>query len=194
MSKRLFDILIASILILLLSWIYIFVYVVSSFTMCGPVIFKQKRNGLNGSVFFIYKFRTMRENGEADIMPARDYDPRCTLFGKFIRHTRLDELPQFFNVLKGDMSLVGPRPHMVAETEYYAERIGNYMDRLKIKPGITGWAQVNGCFGETTELWMMEKRVEYDIWYINNHTVWLDIKIIGREFALFFKRICNKSR
>lgn len=192
MTKRVFDIVVALLLIVLLAWMYVIVYVVLKCTMKGPVIFKQRRNGKDGFVFYIYKFRTMHDNREADFLQAIDDDPRCTVFGKFLRHTRVDEIPQFFNVLIGDMSLVGPRPHMVAETDYYSALIPNYKERLKIKPGITGWAQVNGCFGATPELWMMQKRVDCDVWYIKNHNIWLDIKIIGKEFNLFFQRLSNK--
>lgn len=158
-------------------------------TMGGPIMFRQKRSGKDGKSFLIYKFRTMRENDEADTLPALDNDPRCTRFGSFLRWSCVDELPQLLNVLFGDMSLVGPRPHMLADTEHYAALIPNYMERLRIKPGLTGWAQVNGYRGATPELWMMEKRVEYDLWYIEHGNIWLDIKIIHKEFALFFKKI-----
>jgi len=188
--KRLFDILVSLLqIIFILSWVYVIVFVISKCTMRGPIMFRQKRSGKDGKVFNIYKFRTMRENDEADTLPASDDDPRCTRFGTFLRRTCVDELPQLLNILKGDMSLVGPRPHMIADTEHYSALIPNYMDRLKMTPGLTGWAQVNGYRGATPELWMMEKRVEYDLWYIEHHSIWLDIKIINKEFALFFKKV-----
>lgn len=194
MLKRAFDIIVSLFqIVFLLSWVYVIVFIVSKCTMPGPVMFRQRRSGKDGKIFLIYKFRTMRDNKEADILPAIDNDPRCSKFGLFLRRTCIDELPQLLNVLKGEMSLVGPRPHMVAETEYYAQCIPNYMDRLKIKPGLTGWAQVNGYRGATPELWMMEKRVEYDLWYIEHRTLWLDVKIIYKEFALFFKKVFNRA-
>jgi len=122
----------------------------------------------------------MRVNGESDTRQASKGDPRVTRFGNFLRHTSLDELPQFYNVWLGEMSIVGPRPHMVAQTEMYSELIDKYMLRHTIKPGITGWAQVRGFRGQTEELWQMEKRVEYDVWYAENWSLFLDLKIIVR--------------
>jgi putative colanic acid biosynthesis UDP-glucose lipid carrier transferase len=145
----------------------------------GPVLFKQKRHGEDGSEFFVFKFRSMgvMEDGAAVVQAQRN-DPRVTPIGKFIRRTSLDELPQFFNVLLGDMSLVGPRPHAVAHNELYRTKIREYMRRHKVKPGITGWAQVNGLRGETDTLDKMVARVEHDIFYIRNWSLWLDVKII----------------
>src|SRR5450759_5186465 len=141
----------------------------------GPVLFRQHRYGLSGKVVQVWKFRTMsvQEDG-GDIPQARRADPRVTRFGAFLRHTSLDELPQFFNVPQGHMSVVGPRPHAVAHNEQYRKLVPGYMLRYKVKPGITGWAQVNGWRGETDTLNKMEKRVEYDLDYIRNWTLWLD--------------------
>ena len=120
----------------------------------------------------------MRVNSQANILQATADDPRKTKFGDFLRRSSLDELPQFFNVLIGDMSVVGPRPHMISHTEEYSALIDRYMVRHAVKPGITGWAQVNGYRGATKQLWQMEKRVEHDVWYIRNWNVFLDLKII----------------
>jgi len=144
----------------------------------GPVFFRQKRTGIRGKDFTCYKFRTMRVNDDADRLQATENDPRKTRFGDFLRRSSIDELPQFFNVLLGNMSVVGPRPHMVQQTKDYSRLIDKYMVRHAIKPGITGWAQVNGFRGGTKHLWQMEKRVEYDVWYVHNWNFFLDIKII----------------
>lgn len=144
----------------------------------GPIFFKQSRTGLNGKTFECYKFRSMHVNKEADRAQATKDDPRKFAFGNFMRKTNLDEFPQFFNVLKGDMSIVGPRPHMIYHTETYGMLIDKYMVRHFSKPGITGWAQVTGYRGETKELWQMEERIKRDIWYVENWSFWLDIKII----------------
>lgn len=146
----------------------------------GPIFFKQMRTGLNGRNFYCYKFRSMHVNKDADLVQATKNDPRKFAFGNFMRKTNIDELPQFFNVLKGDMSIVGPRPHMLRHTEMYRELIDKYMVRHFVKPGITGWAQVTGFRGETKELWQMEGRVQRDIWYIEHWSVWLDLLIIWK--------------
>jgi undecaprenyl-phosphate galactose phosphotransferase/putative colanic acid biosynthesis UDP-glucose lipid carrier transferase len=145
----------------------------------GPVFFRQTRHGFGGRAFRIFKFRTMRvlEDGPT-IVQAQQNDPRVTPIGKWLRKTSIDELPQLFNVLKGDMSLVGPRPHAAAHNTEYEQIIGNYAFRHHVKPGITGWAQVNGYRGETRTLDLMQKRVEYDLWYINNWSLWLDVRIM----------------
>ena len=144
----------------------------------GPVFFKQLRTGKAGKEFWCYKFRSMRVNSDSDSVQATRNDPRKTKLGNFLRKTNLDELPQFINILKGDMSVVGPRPHMLKHTEMYSSHIDKYMLRHLVKPGLTGWAQVNGYRGETKEDWQMRKRVEYDIWYMENWSFWLDLKII----------------
>ena len=146
--------------------------------MPGPVFFKQTRNGILGETFTCLKFRSMVVNKQADMLQATKDDPRKTKWGNFMRHTSIDELPQFINVFLGDMSIVGPRPHMVRHTEEYSALIDKYMVRHWVKPGITGWAQVNGARGETEHLWQMEDRIQKDIWYIENWSLWLDIRII----------------
>ncbi|MBR2360200.1 MAG: undecaprenyl-phosphate glucose phosphotransferase [Bacteroidaceae bacterium] len=177
--KRTFDIFCSSLfLFTIFPFIYLFVAIVIKITSPGPVFFKQKRNGINGKEFYCYKFRSMKVNAQADTLQATEHDPRKTKFGDFMRKTNIDELPQFINVLKGDMSLVGPRPHMVKHTEEYSALIGKYMVRHLIKPGITGWAQVTGCRGETKELYQMEERVKRDIWYVENWSFWLDLRIM----------------
>jgi putative colanic acid biosynthesis UDP-glucose lipid carrier transferase len=153
----------------------------------GPVIFRQRRNGLDGGEITVYKFRTMttQENGPT-VKQATRGDPRITRFGAFLRRTSLDELPQFFNVLQGRMSIVGPRPHAVAHNEEYRRIIKAYMVRHKVKPGITGWAQVNGQRGETDTIEKMRTRVEYDLEYLRNWSLGLDLKIIAGTIRLLF--------
>ena len=146
--------------------------------MPGPIFFKQNRNGLNDKEFYCYKFRSMKVNKEADTLQATKDDPRKTRWGNIMRKTNIDELPQFINVLLGDMSIVGPRPHMLKHTEEYSKLINKYMVRHFVKPGITGWSQVTGYRGETKELKDMEGRVIGDIWYIEHWSFWLDIYII----------------
>ena len=178
-GKRMFDIVFSlAFLCTLFPFIYLFVAVVTKITSPGPVFFKQKRNGLNGAEFYCYKFRSMKVNKDADKVQATKDDPRKTKFGNFLRKSSIDELPQFINVLKGDMSIVGPRPHMLKHTEEYSALINKYMVRHFLKPGITGWAQVNGCRGETKELCQMEDRIRKDIWYVENWSFWLDLRII----------------
>ena len=149
----------------------------------GPLYFKQERTGYNGKSFVLYKFRSMKVNKDADRVQATKDDPRKTKFGNFLRKSSIDELPQFINVLKGNMSLIGPRPHMLYHTEMYSKLIGNYMVRHLAKPGITGWAQVNGCRGETKEVEDMERRVEHDIWYIEHWTPLLDIVVFCKTIV-----------
>ena len=144
----------------------------------GPIFFKQKRTGFRGKEFWCYKFRTMKVNKEADTLQATKEDPRKTKLGDFLRKTSIDELPQFYNVWKGDMSIVGPRPHMLKHTEEYSTLINRFMLRHFVKPGITGLAQVSGFRGETRYIDQMEGRVKKDIEYIENWSFWLDIKII----------------
>jgi undecaprenyl-phosphate galactose phosphotransferase/putative colanic acid biosynthesis UDP-glucose lipid carrier transferase len=145
----------------------------------GPILFTQGRNGFNGCSFRIFKFRTMTvaEDGPIIQQATRD-DPRVTGLGRWLRRVNIDELPQLINVLKGEMSLVGPRPHATAHNTKYEQQIAVYAFRYHVKPGITGWAQVNGFRGETRTLELMEKRVEFDLWYINNWSAWLDLKIL----------------
>ncbi len=156
----------------------------------GPVLFKQQRHGFNHKVFRIYKFRTMIVQEDGDAIPqAREKDPRVTPLGALLRRYSLDELPQIFNVLKGDMSLVGPRPHALAHNHQYALTIENYSGRHKVKPGMTGWAQVNGYRGETSEREQMAERVRYDLEYIDNWSLWFDFKIMALTFqAVLFPK------
>lgn len=177
--KRTFDI-VFSLLFLctLFPIILIIVTIITKLTMPGPIFFRQKRNGLNDKEFYCYKFRSMKANAEADTLQATKDDPRKTRWGNIMRKTNIDELPQFINVLLGDMSVVGPRPHMLKHTEEYSKLINKYMVRHFVKPGITGWSQVTGYRGETKELKDMEGRVIGDIWYIEHWSFWLDIYII----------------
>lgn len=177
--KRSFDIVVSFVfLVFFFSWIFVIVAIIMKITMPGPIFFKQKRSGLDGKDFWCYKFRSMKVNKDADTLQATKDDPRKTKFGNIMRHTNIDELPQFWNVLIGNMSLVGPRPHMLKHTEIYSKLIDKYMVRHFAKPGITGWAQVTGSRGETHELWQMEERIKKDIWYIEHWSFWLDLKIM----------------
>lgn len=177
--KRTFDILVSGIFIcLIFPFIYIIVGLLIKGTSKGPIIFKQKRNGLHGKEFWIYKFRSMRENEESDEQQATKEDARKTKIGNFMRRTNIDEIPQFLNVFLGDMSIVGPRPHMVKHTEEYSKQVDNFMIRHWVKPGITGWSQVTGLRGEIKNTDQIAKRVEGDIWYIEHWSFALDIRII----------------
>ncbi len=178
--KRVFDIIFSSAFLIFSPIIFIPVAIAIKLSSPGPVFFKQKRTGHLGRSFNCLKFRTMRVNATADSAQATKDDPRKTRVGEFLRRTSLDELPQFINVFLGDMSVVGPRPHMLKHTEEYTRIIDQYMVRHVVKPGITGWAQVNGYRGITDEVWKMERRVEYDVWYIEHWHFFLDLKIIVR--------------
>ncbi len=177
--KRSFDIVMSLMVIIgLLSWLTPILAIIIKLESKGPVFFKQKRNGLDYEEFFCYKFRSMKPNPEAHLHQIRKGDPRVTRIGKIIRKTSIDELPQFINVLKGEMSVVGPRPHMVSHTEMYAERIDKFMVRHFIKPGITGLAQVSGYRGEVEDDSHIINRVKYDIFYLENWSLFLDLKIV----------------
>lgn len=178
--KRVFDISFSSIVLLFSPIVFIPVAIAIKLSSPGPVFFRQKRTGYRGKDFYCWKFRTMRVNAKADVQQAKKDDPRKTRVGEILRHTSIDELPQFINVFLGDMSVVGPRPHMLKHTADYSKIIDKYMVRHMVKPGITGWAQVNGYRGLTEQLWQMERRVEYDVWYIENWSFLLDLKIIVR--------------
>lgn len=180
-TKRIEDWLIAGLAVLLLWPLLLVLAIGVKLSSPGPVFFRQSRNGLGGKEFKMLKFRSMRVHEERSdqVTQATRGDPRVTALGAFLRRTSLDELPQFFNVLGGSMSVVGPRPHAVAHTTKYERLIQRYMQRHYVKPGITGWAQMHGFRGETPELRDMQKRVQYDIDYIRRWTLWLDIKIIG---------------
>ncbi|HEX6707034.1 MAG TPA: undecaprenyl-phosphate glucose phosphotransferase [Albitalea sp.] len=187
LAKRVSDIVIATFIMVLISPVLLALAIGVKLSSPGPVIFRQKRNGLDGEEIVVYKFRSMtaQDNGSV-VRQATKHDPRVTRFGAFLRKTSLDELPQFFNVLQGRMSIVGPRPHAVAHNEEYRRIIKAYMVRHKVKPGITGWAQVNGHRGETDTIEKMQARVEYDLEYLRNWSLGLDLQIIVRTIRLVF--------
>ena len=177
--KRIFDIVFSLLVILLIfPWLIPIIAMAIKLTSPGPIFFKQHRSGLNNRSFNCFKFRSMYLNGAADEVQAKKNDPRITWVGRILRKTSLDEIPQFFNVLIGNMSVVGPRPHMLHHTEKYSKVVDNFMVRHFVKPGITGLAQVKGFRGETTEPGLMEKRIQHDLWYIENWSLVVDIKII----------------
>jgi len=178
-TKVFVDKALASIALLLLSPLMIGAALAVKLSSPGPVFFRQQRHGLDGKIIGVYKFRSMKLHNEHEkVTQARRGDSRVTKVGAFLRRSSIDELPQLLNVLKGDMSLVGPRPHALQHNEFYADKISAYMTRHRILPGITGLAQANGCRGETETIEKMEKRVEYDLAYINNWSIWLDVRII----------------
>lgn len=178
-KKRAFDLVFSSLVIVfVLSWLYPIIAILIKLQSPGPVLFKQQRSGRNDEPFWCLKFRSMTVNKDSDKVQATKGDSRITKIGAFLRKSSLDEMPQFFNVFMGDMSVVGPRPHMLSHTEEYRAIIEKFMVRHFVKPGITGWAQVNGFRGETKEDGSMEKRVEHDIWYMENWTVMLDVQIV----------------
>ncbi|MEZ4805489.1 MAG: undecaprenyl-phosphate glucose phosphotransferase [Bacteroidia bacterium] len=178
-KKRFFDIFFSLVVILLIfPWLFPILMLMVKISSPGPIFFKQKRTGEGNREFNCWKFRSMRVNNDSDSKQASAGDNRITPIGKFLRKTNLDEMPQFFNVLIGNMSVVGPRPHMVKHTNEYSELIDNYLVRHFARPGITGWAQTNGLRGETKNVEKMAKRIEYDIWYIENWSFLLELKII----------------
>jgi putative colanic acid biosynthesis UDP-glucose lipid carrier transferase len=185
--KRISDVVLASIILVLISPLLLVLAIGVKLSSPGPAIFRQRRNGLDGGEITVYKFRSMRtmDNGAVVAQATKD-DPRITPFGAFLRRSSLDELPQFFNVLQGRMSIVGPRPHAVAHNEMYREMIKAYMVRHKVKPGITGWAQVNGLRGETDTVEKMRARVEYDLEYLRNWSLLFDLQIIVRTVRVIF--------
>ena len=184
--KRMFDIVFSLVFLSITALLFPIIYIVIKIQSPGPIFFKQLRTGLDGRDFYCYKFRSMHVNKDADRLQATKDDPRKYPFGNFMRKENIDELPQFWNVLKGDMSIVGPRPHMLAHTEMYSQLIDKYMVRHFVKPGVTGWAQVTGFRGETKELWQMEGRVKRDIWYMEHWSIWLDIRIVWLTFKTIF--------
>lgn len=190
--KRLEDIFVGGLISLLILPVCLGIALAIKISSPGPVLFKQYRTGANGRQFKVYKFRSMEVHEEKNgtVTQARQGDPRVTKLGAFLRRTSLDELPQFYNVLQGRMSIVGPRPHALAHNDHYKVLVESYMRRHKVKPGITGWAQVNGLRGETDTLEKMERRVEYDLWYIDNWSLWLDLRIIA---LTIFKGFVNPN-
>ncbi|WP_458729689.1 undecaprenyl-phosphate glucose phosphotransferase [Pseudomonas brenneri] len=190
LSKSLLDKSVALMAIALLSPLLVAIGLAVKLTSHGPIIFKQDRHGWNGKVIKVWKFRSMRMHDDLEVKQASRNDSRITPIGRFIRRTSIDELPQLFNVLQGHMALVGPRPHAIAHNDYYSGKILAYMARHRIKPGITGLAQINGCRGETDTIDKMKRRVEIDLKYINNWSLWLDLKILLKTpFTLLSKDI-----
>lgn len=181
LAKAIEDRLLALIILILISPLMLAIALTVKLSSPGPVLFKQKRHGWDGQEITIYKFRTMivHQEPQGQLTQARKDDPRITRIGAFLRRTSLDELPQFINVLQGRMSIVGPRPHAIEHNEQFKDLVDDYMKRHKVKPGITGWAQVNGYRGETDTLEKMQKRVEYDLYYIEHWSLLLDLRIIA---------------
>jgi len=190
LSKSLLDKSVALMAIAVLSPLLVTIGLAVKLTSHGPIIFKQDRHGWNGKIIKVWKFRSMRMHDDLEVKQASRNDSRITPIGRFIRRTSIDELPQLFNVLQGHMALVGPRPHAIAHNDYYSGKILAYMARHRIKPGITGLAQINGCRGETDTIDKMKRRVEIDLKYINNWSLWLDLKILVKTpFTLLSKDI-----
>lgn len=190
--KRVEDTILGGLIALLVLPVCLLIALAIALTSKGPVLFKQYRTGINGKRFKVYKFRSMvvHQESNGQVTQASKSDERVTRLGAFLRRTSLDELPQFFNVLQGRMSIVGPRPHALMHNDYYKDLVESYMQRHKVKPGITGWAQVNGYRGQTDTLEKMQKRVEFDLWYIDNWSLGLDLKII---LWTIFKGFINKN-
>jgi undecaprenyl-phosphate galactose phosphotransferase/putative colanic acid biosynthesis UDP-glucose lipid carrier transferase len=181
--KRLMDIFVAALALLFFLPVMALTAIAIKLDSPGPIIFRQNRKGFNGRQFVIFKFRTMtcQENGPAVIQATRD-DSRVTAIGRLLRSASIDELPQLMNVLKGDMSLIGPRPHALAHDNYFENILSDYAFRHHVKPGITGWAQCNGARGATPSIEHISERVKLDLWYINNWSLWLDIQILIKTF------------
>ncbi len=179
LKKRILDIVVSLfVLVFILSWVIPILALLIFLESGESVFFKQLRTGKNKKPFFCLKFRSMKQNKDADLMQATENDTRVTTIGKFIRRTSIDEFPQFINVIKGEMSLVGPRPHMLKHTNDYSKIVDEYMIRQFLKPGITGWAQINGYRGEITNPEQIRMRVDKDLWYLENWNLWLDIQIL----------------
>jgi Undecaprenyl-phosphate glucose phosphotransferase len=190
LAKRAMDIVLASAALIFFLPIMTLTAIAIKLDSAGPVIFRQSRNGFNGRKFVIFKFRTMTvlENGAAVLQATRD-DPRVTSIGRILRSASIDELPQLFNVLKGEMSLIGPRPHALAHDSYFEQILSDYAFRHHVKPGITGWAQCNGARGATPSIEHISERVKLDLWYINNWSLWLDVQILIKTlFEVLRKR------
>jgi len=189
MIKRTSDIVLGLAILLMLLPLMLVIALAVKFSSPGPVIFRQRRYGLYGEEIIVYKFRSMTVTDDGNtIVQAQKNDPRVTRIGAFLRRSSLDELPQFINVLQGRMSIVGPRPHAVAHNEQYRKLIKGYMLRHKVKPGITGWAQVNGMRGETDTLDKMEARIQYDLDYLRSWSLWLDLWIILKTVKVVLQR------
>ncbi len=178
-KKRTFDIAFSFLIIFfILSWLVPFIAILIKLDSRGPVFFTQLRSGKNNKPFLCYKFRSLKVNHDAHNKQVTRNDDRFTLLGRFLRKSNIDELPQFFNVFRGEMSIVGPRPHMLKHTEEYSQMLNQYMIRHFVKPGVTGWAQINGYRGEIKKKKELRGRIEHDIWYMENWTMWLDLRII----------------
>lgn len=186
-EKRAFDIVFSlAVITLIFSWLFPILAILIKLSSKGPVFFKQIRLGEGNRTFVCYKFRSMRMNDEADTKQATKNDSRVTRIGRFLRKSNMDEMPQFFNVLLGQMSVVGPRPHPLRLNDQFRDIIDKYMVRHFVRPGITGWAQVNGFRGETRTPELMERRIELDIWYLENWSFWLDLRIVVRTVTNMF--------
>lgn len=182
--KRTFDFIISGLVIVfVLSWLIPLIGLLIKLESKGPIFFRQERSGRDNASFVCLKFRSMKVNDQSDLVQASKDDMRITKLGAFLRKTSIDELPQFINVFKGEMSIVGPRPHMLRHTKEYNEQVDHYMVRLYLKPGVTGWAQANGYRGEIIDINLMKRRVEHDIWYMENWSLLLDIKILWLTFV-----------
>ena len=191
-TKRIFDVVFSSLILLgICSWLFPIIALLIKLDSKGPIFFKQQRSGRAGKDFLCFKFRTMVVNSEADTRQATKNDDRITRLGRFLRESNIDELPQFINVLLGDMSVVGPRPHMLKHTQEYSKTISNYMLRHLIKPGVTGLAQAKGYRGQTDDNYSMKNRVRVDILYIERWTFLLDLKVIGLTVKNMFKGEVN---
>jgi len=189
LQKRIFDLIFSTLVIVLIyPWLFPIVFFIQKITSNGPVFFIQKRTGQDNKEFGCIKFRTMYINKDSELKGTLKNDPRITPFGKFLRKTRIDELPQFINVFRGQMSVVGPRPHMLKHTEEYSQLIDEFLVRQFVKPGITGWAQTTGYIDETKKLQEMRDKVKKDVWYIENWTIFLDLKIIALTILNIFRR------
>ena len=185
--KRGFDIVVSlCFLCLVFPFVLLLVFILTECTMPGKLFFVQKRTGLNGKTFKCYKFRSMRQNPLSEVRQATKGDERVTRWGYIMRKTSLDETPQFINVLMGDMSIVGPRPHMLKHTDEFTQMVDDYMLRHQVKPGVTGWSQVNGYRGEIKKVEDIRNRVKYDLWYIDNWSFLLDLRIIFKTMTLCF--------
>lgn len=190
--KRSFDVVFSAFVIMFVfTWLFPLLAILVKLSSPGPVFFKQIRGGKDNDEFVCWKFRSMKTSPVDDARQASKNDPRVTMIGKFLRKTNLDEMPQFFNVLFGQMSVVGPRPHPVKLTDQYRDIIDKYMVRHFVTPGVTGWAQVNGYRGETRVPELMEKRVEFDVWYVENWSFWLDLRIVVMTFTKMLKNDPN---
>ena len=188
LKKRALDIVVSLfVTIFILSWLIPVIGLLVFLESGTPIFFKQLRTGKNKKPFYCWKFRSMKTNKDADLKQATRDDSRITLLGRFLRKSSLDEFPQFLNVLKGEMSLVGPRPHMIKHTTDYSKVVDEYMVRQFIKPGITGWAQINGYRGEINNPEQIKMRVNKDLWYLENWTLWLDIQILFLTVYYVFK-------